>query len=137
MTSAPHFCSWLPIFCLYRILTLGFLFLGGLSHIDGAGSSVFAGFMGEYLDRAACSIGEHSGSQSFCLRARKICAVVDTHQGLIGHDALVISRILPSHSEYGAFEGHEKEDVTRMVSDPLFTNLTQRSDGDEKPMLIG
>ena len=102
-------------------------------YIGGTGSSVFAGFMGEYLDWLACSIGEHSGSQSFCLRARKIRAVADTHQGFIGHDAPVISRILPGHSEYGAFEGHGKEDVTSKVSNPPFTKLTQRSDNDEKP----
>ena len=113
------------------------MFLTGLGNIDGAGSSVFAGLMGEYLDWPACSIGEHSGSQSFCLRARNIRAVVDTHQGLIGHDAPVMSRIFPGHNEHGAFGGHGKEDVISKVSDPPFTNLTQRSDSDEKPMLIG
>ena len=52
-----------------------------------------------------------------------------------------MSRILPGHSEHGAFEGHgkedRKEDVTSKISDPLFTNLTQRSDSVKKPMLIG
>ena len=93
--------------------------------------------MGEYLNWPTCSIGKHSGSQSFYLRAWKIRAIADTHQGLIGHDAPVMSWILPGHSEYDTFEGHGKEDVTSKVSDPPFTNLTQKSDIDEKPMLIG
>ena len=42
--------------------------------------------------------------------------VIDTHQDLIGHDAPVMSRILPAHSEYSAFEGHEKEDVSPVRS---------------------
>ena len=116
---------------------MGFLFLAGPGHIDGASSSVFSTSMREYLDWPACSIGEHSGNQSFCLRARKNRAVVDTHQDLIGHDVPVISGILPDHNEYSAFEGHGKDDVTSKVSDPPFTNLTQRSVSDEKPMLVG
>ena len=80
--------------------------------------------MGEYLDRPVCSIDEHLGSQSFYLRARKIRAVVNTYQGLIGHDTPVISRILPAHNEHGAFEGHKKEDVTSKVSVLSFTNLS-------------
>jgi len=95
MTLAPHLCSWLPVFYLCRILTLGFLFLAGLGHIDGAGFSVFVRFMGEYLDRPACSIGKHLGSQNFYPWARKIRAVVDTHPDIIGHDAPVMSWILP------------------------------------------
>ena len=62
--------------------------------------------------------------------------VVDTYQDLIGHDAPVMSRILPDHNEHGTFEGHGKEDVTSKVLDPPFTNLAQRSDSDKKPMLI-
>jgi len=134
-SSALRLCSWLPIFCRHRILTLIF-FLIGLSHIEGAGSSVFARFMGEYLNQPACSIGQHSGSQSFCPRARKIRVVVDTHQDIIRHDAPVMSWILPGHSEYGASESHRKEDVTSKVSDPYFTNLTQKGVSDEKSMLI-
>ena len=34
------------------------------------------------------------------------------------------------------FEGHKKWDVISKVSDPSFTNLVQRSDNDEEPMLI-
>ena len=83
------------------------------------------------------SIGDHLRTQNFCPRARKIRAVVDTHQGLMGYDALGMCQILPSHSEYGAFEGHGKEDVTSTVPDPPFTNLTKRSDSDKKFMLIG
>ena len=93
--------------------------------------------MGENLDQPACSFGYHSRSQNFCLRARKIRAVVDTHQDIIGHDAPVMSRILPDHDVHDAFEGHGKEDVTSKVSDPPFTNFTLRSDSDEKPMLVG
>ena len=52
-------------------------------------------------------------------------------------DAPVMSRILPDHNEYGAFKDHGKEDVTSKVSDLPFTNLIQRSDNNEKPMLIG
>jgi len=63
--------------------------------------------------------------------------VSDTRQGLIGHDAPVMPWVLHGHSGYGAFEGHEKEDVTSKVSDPPFTNLTQRIDSDEKSMLVG
>ena len=55
-------------FCFYRIITLGFLFLAGSGHID----TVLAGFMGEYLDRPAFSIGEHSGSHNFCPRACRV-----------------------------------------------------------------
>ena len=57
--------------------------------------------------------------------------VADTHQGLIEHDAPVMPRVLHGHSGYDAFEGHGKEDVTGKVSDPPFTNLTQRSYNDE------
>ena len=35
------------------------------------------------------------------------------------------------------FEGHKKGDITSKVSDPLFTNLIQRSYSDEESMLIG
>ena len=63
-------------------------------------------------------------------------AIAGTHQGLIGHDAPVMSRILPDHNEHGAFEGHGKEDVTSKVSDPPFTNVIERSDNNKKPMLI-
>jgi len=82
------------------------------------------------------SIGNHFRSQGFCPRVRKICAVLNTHQDIIGDDAPVMSRILPDHNEHGAFESHGKEDVTSKVSDPPFTNLVQRSDNNEKPMLI-
>ena len=68
---------------------------------------------------------------------RKIRAILDTHQDIIGHDAPVRSRILPNYNEHSTFEGHEKEDVTSKVPDPPFTNLDQRSDRDKKPMLIG
>jgi len=36
------------------------------------------------------------------------------------------------HSGYGASEGHRKEDIPNKVSDPLFTNLIQRSDNNKK-----
>jgi len=124
-------------FCLRRILTFGFLVLAGSGHIDGASSSVFVGFMGEYLDRPACSSGEHSGSQSSYPWARRIRAVTDTRQGLIRHDEPVMPRVLHGHCGYDAFEGHMKEDVMSKVSDPPFTNLTQRSDSDKKPMHVG
>ena len=115
---------------------MGFLFLAGFGHIDGAGSNVFAVSIGGYLKWPACSISEHLRSHNFCLRARKIHAVLNTHQDIIGHDALVMSRILLDHNEHGAFKGHEKEDVTSKVSDSLFTNLIQKSDSNEKLMLI-
>ena len=72
-----------------------FLFLAGLGRIDGAGSSVFVMSIGRHMKQPACSIGEHSKSQNFRSRVRKICMVVDTHQDIIGYDAPVISRILP------------------------------------------
>ena len=40
-------------------------------------------------------------------------------------------------NEHNAFEGHEKEDVTSKISDPLFINLVQIGDSDEELMLIG
>ena len=46
-------------------------------------------------------------------------------------------QVLHGHSGYGTFEGYRKEDVISKVLDPPFTNLTQRSDSDEKFMLIG
>ena len=49
---------------------------------------------------------------------RRIRAVVGIRQGLIGHDASVMPRVLHGHSGYGAFEGHRKEDVTSKVLDP-------------------
>ena len=58
------------------------------------------------------------------------------HQDIIGHDAPVRSRMLPDYNEHAAFEGHEKKDATSKVSDPPFTNLVQKSDSNEKPMLI-
>jgi len=74
---------------------LGFLFLTGLDYIDGAGSRVFVASIGGYLERLACSSGEHLRSYNFCPRTRMSRAVLDTHQDIIGHDAPVISRILP------------------------------------------
>ena len=50
-------------------------------------------------------------------------AVVDTHQGLIGHEAPVMSQILHDHSGYGISKGHGEEDVTSKVSDPPFANF--------------
>jgi len=99
------------------------LFLAGSSHID----SVLAGFIGEYLDRPACSIGEYLGSESSCPWARRIRAVTGTYQGLIGHDAPVMLRVLHGLSGYGGgygvFEGQREEDVTNKVLDPPFTSL--------------
>ena len=96
--------------------------------------------MGEYFGQRACSIGEHSGNQSSCSWARRIRAVNDICQGLIGYDALAMPRVCHGHSGYGGgygpLAGHGKEDVTCKVSDPPFTNLTPRSDIDEKLMLI-
>ena len=70
-------------------------------------------------------------------RARKIRAILYIHQDIIGYDAPVRSQILPDHNEHGAFEIYEKEDIISEVSDPPFTNFVQRSDSNEKPMLIG
>ena len=79
--------------------------------------------MREYFDQPACSSSQ------------------DIRQGLIGHDALAMSRVCHGHNGYGGgygvLEGHRKEDVTSKVSDPPFTNLTPRSDIDKKSMLIG
>ena len=63
--------------------------------------------------------------------------VAGIRHGLIGHDTPVMPQVLYGHSGYGAFEGHRKEDISSKVSDPRFTNLTQRSDSDEKPKLVG
>jgi len=123
-------------FCFCRNLTLGFFISYRSWSIDGAGSSIFAVSIGGDMKRPVCSIGKHLKNQNFCPRAGKIRAIVDTHQDIIGHDALVMSWILPNHNEHGAFEGHRKEDVTSKVSDPLFTKLVQRSDSNEKSMLI-
>ena len=78
------------------------------------------------MERPACSIGEHSGSQNSYLRVRKIRAVLYTHQDILGHDAPVMSQILPDHNEHSAFEGHGKEDVTSKVlpSPILFKEVT-------------
>ena len=81
------------------------------------------------------------GKSELLSKGEEDLRVADTHQGFIGHDAQVMSQILPGHSEYGdrygVFEGHRKEDITSKVSDPPFTNLNQRNDSDEKPMLVG
>jgi len=53
-------------------------------------------------------VGEHLGSQSFCLRARKINVVFDSPQDIIGHDAPVMSQILPDLNEHGACEVTKK-----------------------------
>ena len=58
------------------------------------------------MKRPACSIGDRLRRQNFCPRTRKIRAVLGTHQDIIGHDALIMSRILPDHYEHGAFEGN-------------------------------
>ena len=68
----------------------------------------------------------------------------DTHQDLIGHDEPALPRVCHGHSGYGGgygggyglLAGLGKEDVTCKVSDPPFSNLTPRSDIDEKLMLI-
>jgi len=88
---------------------------------------VFAGLMGEYFDQPARS------------------SSWDIRQGLIGHDAPALPWLYHGHSGYGGeygvgygvLEGYRKEDVTSKASDPPFTNLTPRSNIDEKPMLIG
>ena len=102
---------------------------------------IFTGLLREYFDERACSIGKHSGNQSSCSWARRIRAVNDIRQGLIGQDAPAMPQACHGHSGYGggygALAGHEKEDVSNKVSDPPFTNLTPRSDIDEKLMLIG
>ena len=69
------------------------------------------------MKQLACSIGDHLRSQDFCPRARKIHAVLHTHQDIIGHDALIRSRTLPDHNEHSIFEGHGKEIITGKVSD--------------------
>ena len=79
------------------------------------------------MKQPVCSTGDHLRSQEFCPKARKIRAILDTHQDIIGHDALV-SRILLDHNEHGAFEGHGKANVTSKVSDPPFT----KEDSNEK-----
>jgi len=56
------------------------------------------------LEQPACLVGEHLGSQNVCLRARKIRVVFDSPQDIIGHDALVMSQILPDLNEHGACE---------------------------------
>jgi len=73
------------------------------------------------MKRPVRSISDHLRSQNFYLKVRKIRAVLDTQQDIIGHDAPVRSQILPDHNEHGAFEDHRKEDITSKVSDPPFT----------------
>ena len=68
-------------------------------------------------------------------KGRKIRTVLDTYQDIIGHNTPVRSQVL-DYNEHGAFEGHGKEDVTSKVSNPPFINLTQKSDSNEKSMLI-
>ena len=114
-----------------------FFLLAGCGHIVGADFSVFAAFIKVDMKRPVRSIGDHLRSQNFYPKARKIRVILDTHQNVIGHDAPVRFRILPDHNEYGAFEGHEKENFTSKVSNPPFTNLVQKSDSNEKLMLIG
>ena len=82
------------------------------------------------------SIGDHLRSQNSYPKMRKIRAVLDIHQDIIGHDVPVRFQILPDHSDHGAFEDHRKEDVTSKVLDPSFTNLNQKSDNNKKSMLI-
>jgi len=130
-------CIRIHTFCFYRNLILVFFLLTGLDHIDGTGPSVFIASIEVDMKRPVRSIGDHLRSQNFCPRARKIRTILNAHQDIIGHDAPVRSLILPDYNAYGAFEGHRKEDVTSKVSDPPFTNLSQRSDRDKKPMLIG
>jgi len=124
----------LTIFC--RNLILEFFLLAGLGHIDGAGSSVFAASIEGDIKWPTCLIEYHLRSQNFCLRVRKIHAVLDTDQDIIGHDTPVWSRILPDHNEHDIFEGHGKVNITSKVSDSPFTNLVQRSDSNEELMLI-
>jgi len=120
-------------FYLYRNLTLGFFLLVGLGHIDGTSSSVFAVSIEVEMKLLVRSIGDHLRSQNFYPRARKICANLDAHQDIIGHNAPVRSQILPEYHEYDTFEGHGKDDVTSKVSNPPFTNLGQRCDATKNP----
>ena len=50
---------------------------------------------------------------------------------------MVSDPLFTNRNEHDAFEGHGKGEVTEKVLDPPFTNLVQRSDSDEEPMLIG
>ena len=69
-----------------------------------------------------------------------IRAVNGIRQGLIGHNAPAMPLVCHDHSgysggyggRYGLLAGHGKEDVTCKVSEHPFTNLTPRSDIDEK-----
>ena len=126
-----------PYFYLCRNLTLGFFLLAGLGHIDVANSKVFVASIEVDMKRLVHSIGDHLTCQNLCPRARKFRSILDTHQDIIGHDALVSSWILPDYNEHDTFEGHAEENVTSKVSHPLFTNLVERSDRNEKLMLIG
>ena len=118
---------------LQKFNPLVFFLLVGHDRIVGAGSSVFAAFIEVDIKQSVRSISDHLRSQNFCLKARKIRAVLDTHQDIIGHDVPIRSGILPDHNEHGAFKGHEKEDVTSKVSDPPFTSLVQRSSATKNP----
>jgi len=71
---------------------LGFFFLVGCGLIVGVGSSVFAAFIEVDMKWPVRSIGDHLRSQNFYPKARKIRVVLNTHQDIIRHDALVRSR---------------------------------------------
>ena len=112
-TSGVHdfrstLCFWIHIFCLCKNLTLGFFLLAGYGHIIGADFSVFAVFVNVDMKLPVRLICDHLRSQNFCPKARKIRAVLDTHQDIIEHDAPVWFHILPNHNKNGAFEGHRK-----------------------------
>ena len=113
-----------------------FFLLTGYGHVVSTGFSVFVASIEVDMKRPVRLIGDHLRSQNFCLMARKIRTVLDTHQDIIGHDAPIRSWILLTHNEHGTVEGHGKEDITSKVLDPPFTNLLQRSDNNEKLMLI-
>ena len=82
----------------FRSITLGFFLLIGLGHIYGTGFGVFAVSIEVDMRRLVHSIGDHLRGQNFCPRARKIRAVLDTPQDIIGHDAPIRSRILPDYN---------------------------------------
>jgi len=155
--------SQIPCSCLCRSLTLGFLFLAGSGSLMLV-FCFFTGFIGEYFDQPACSIGEHSGSQSSCPRARLVHGRIFRPTRLFNLRALGESELLsmgeedprgcwyPSRPYWTGRTSNElgsswsqwvwhfwrpQKNITSKVSDPPFTNLTQRSDSDKKLMLVG
>jgi len=132
-SSSPRLCFWIPASCFCRNLTLGFFFLQVLAISMVLAPVSLLGpledtWNGQLVRLATKSELLSKGEEDPCG-----CRYTSRH-----YWTWCTSNVSdPSWSQWARrIWRHEKVDVTSKVLDPPFTNLIQRSDSNEKSMLI-